>query len=44
MITAYGDETTRKRATELGAAGLFPKPIDFSLLRQEIDERLERAA
>ena len=44
MITAYGDETTRKRATELGAAGLLPKPIDFSVLRQEIDERLERAA
>ena len=44
MITAYGDETSRKRATELGAAGLLPKPIDFSLLRQEIDERLERAA
>ena len=44
MITAYGDETTRKRAAELGAAGLLPKPIDFSLLRQEIDERLERAA
>ena len=44
MITAYADETTRKRATELGATGLLPKPIDFSLLRQEIDERLERAA
>jgi CheY-like chemotaxis protein len=44
MITAYGDETTRKRAAELGAAGLLPKPIDFNLLRQEIDERLVRAA
>ena len=44
MITAYGDETTRKRATELGAAGLLPKPIDFSLLRQEIDQRLEQTA
>lgn len=44
MITAYGDETTIKRASELGAAGLLPKPIDFSLLRQEIDERLARAA
>jgi CheY-like chemotaxis protein len=44
MITAYGDETTRKRAAELGAAGLLPKPIDFSILRHEIDERLERAA
>jgi CheY-like chemotaxis protein len=42
MITAYGDEATRKKATELGAAGLLPKPIDFSLLRQEIDQRLER--
>jgi CheY-like chemotaxis protein len=44
MITAYGDETTRKRATELGAAGLLPKPIDFGALRQEIDERLERVS
>jgi CheY-like chemotaxis protein len=44
MITADGDETTRKRAAELGAAGLLPKPIDFNLLRQEIDQRLERAA
>ena len=42
MITAYGDEATRKKATELGAAGLLTKPIDFGLLRQEIDQRLER--
>jgi CheY-like chemotaxis protein len=44
MITAYGDDATRKRAAELGAAGLLHKPIDFSLLRQEIDRRLEKAA
>ena len=44
MITAYGDEATRKRATELGAAGLLPKPIDFCLLRQEVDKRLQLAA
>ena len=44
MITAYGDEATRKKANELGAAGLLTKPIDFELLRQEIDERLQRAA
>lgn len=44
MITAYGDEATRKKAAELGAAGLLAKPIDFSLLRQEIDSRLEQAA
>ena len=44
MITAYGDEGTRKKAIELGATGLLTKPIDFALLRQEIDSRLERAA
>jgi CheY-like chemotaxis protein len=44
MITAYGDEATRKKVAELGAAGLLPKPIDFSLLRREIDSRLEQAA
>ena len=41
MITAYGDDATIKRATELGAAGLLAKPIDFGLLRAEIDQRLE---
>ena len=44
MITAYGDDATKKKAAELGAAGLLTKPIDFGLLRQEIDERLRRAA
>ena len=44
MITAYGDEATKKKAAELGAAGLLTKPIDFGLLREEIDKRLQRAA
>jgi CheY-like chemotaxis protein len=44
MITAYGDDATRKKAAELGAAGLLTKPIDFGALRQEIDQRLEQAA
>jgi len=44
MITAYGDEATTKRASELGAAGLLPKPIDFGRLRKEIDQRLEQPA
>jgi len=44
MITAYGDDATRRKAAELGAAGLLTKPIDFDCLRQEIDQRLERAA
>jgi CheY-like chemotaxis protein len=41
MITAYGDEATKKKAAELGAAGLLTKPIDFDLLRGEIDQRLD---
>jgi DNA-binding NtrC family response regulator len=41
MITAYGDEDTRRRALEGGAAGLMTKPIDFGALRLEIDKRLD---
>ena len=44
MITAYGDEATKRKAAELGAAGLLTKPIDFGLLRGEIDRRLNQAA
>ena len=44
MITAYGDDATKKKAAELGAAGLLTKPIDFGLLREEIDLRLQQAA
>jgi CheY-like chemotaxis protein len=40
MITAYGDPDTRRRALENGASGLLTKPIDFTLLREEIDQRL----
>ena len=43
MITAYGDADTKRRAIEGGAEGLLTKPIDFTLLREEIDMRLERA-
>jgi DNA-binding NtrC family response regulator len=43
MITAYGDSETKRKAIESGATGLLTKPIDFSLLREEIDTRLERA-
>jgi CheY-like chemotaxis protein len=44
MITAYGDEDTKRHAIAQGATGLLTKPIDFSLLRQEIDARLDQAA
>ena len=43
MITAYGDPDTRRRALENGASGLLTKPIDFTLLREEIDQRLAQA-
>jgi CheY-like chemotaxis protein len=44
MITAYGDEDTKRRAIAQGAVGLLTKPIDFAVLRQEIDARLDKAA
>ena len=44
MITAYGDAETRRKAIERGAIGLLTKPIDFALLRHEIDTRLGQAA
>ena len=44
MITAYGDPETRRKAIEGGATGLLTKPIDFTLLREEIDTRLAQAS
>ena len=44
MITAYGDAETHRKAIERGAVGLLTKPIDFALLRHEIDARLGQAA
>jgi CheY-like chemotaxis protein len=40
MITAYGDDQTRQKAMDGGAAGFLTKPIDFDVLRQEIARRL----
>ena len=44
MITAYGDAEPKRKALERGADALFTKPIDFVMLRNEIDTRVERAA
>ena len=44
MITAYGDAETKRKALENGAEALLTKPIDFVVLRNEIDLRVERAA
>jgi len=44
MITAYGDAETKRKALEGGAEALLTKPIDFVMLRNEIDMRVDRAA
>ena len=44
MITAYGDADTKRTALERGADALLTKPIDFTLLRLEIDTRVGRSA
>jgi CheY-like chemotaxis protein len=44
MITAYGDDRTKRKARESGAEALLTKPIDFVALRKEIDSRVARAA
>jgi len=43
-ITAYGDAETRRKAIERGAEGFLTKPIDFALVRHEIDTRIGQAA
>jgi CheY-like chemotaxis protein len=43
MITAYGDAETKRKAIAGGASGLLTKPIDFGMLREEIDTRLAAA-
>ena len=43
MITAYGDAETKRKALEGGAEALFTKPIDFTMLRNEIDMRVQSA-
>ena len=44
MITAYGDAETKRQALANGAEALLTKPIDFGMLRGEIETRVERTA
>ena len=44
MITAYGDPETKRKALEGGAEALLTKPIDFMVLRSEIETRVGRDA
>jgi DNA-binding NtrC family response regulator len=36
MVTAYGDEERRRRASEFGAAEFLTKPVDFDFLKQQL--------
>ncbi|CAN7665654.1 response regulator [Ensifer sp. T173] len=44
MITAYGDPDTKRQAFECGADALLTKPIDFVVLKEEIDIRVGGSA
>ena len=36
MVTAYGDDERRRRASELGAAEFLTKPVDFDQLKAQL--------
>ena len=38
MVTAYGDDERRQRASELGAAEFIAKPVDFDLLKEQLQQ------
>jgi CheY-like chemotaxis protein len=43
MVTAYGDDQRRRRASELGAHEFLTKPVDFDLLKARLAQ-LSRVA
>ena len=36
MVTAYGDDERRRRASEYGAAEFLAKPVDFAYLKARL--------
>ena len=36
MITAYGDPASQQKAVESGANGFLTKPLDFTILKQQM--------
>jgi len=38
MVTAYGDDERRRKAAEFGAREFVTKPVDFSLLKQQLQQ------
>ena len=43
MVTAYGDDERRRRASELGASEFLTKPVDFDQLKAQL-RRMSAAA
>jgi len=44
MVTAYGDDERRRRASAYGAAEFITKPVDFDLLKQQLQQLPSGAA
>jgi CheY-like chemotaxis protein len=44
MVTAYGDDERRRMAEEYGAAQFITKPIDFDLLKAQLQPLSDAAA
>src|SRR5216684_3825648 len=38
MVTAYGDEERRRRAAEYGAMEFITKPVDFAVLKNQLQQ------
>jgi CheY-like chemotaxis protein len=36
MVTAYGDDERRRRASDLGALNFLTKPVDFDRLKEQL--------
>jgi len=44
IVSAYGDAETKRKALEGGDEALLTNPVDFVLLRNEIETLVERAS
>jgi CheY-like chemotaxis protein len=44
MVTAYGDDERRQRASEYGAAAFITKPVDFDVLKRQLAQLASGAA
>jgi len=38
MVTAYGDDERRRKASEFGASEFVTKPVDFGQLKQQLQQ------